>query len=189
MHEAGAGVLNLFEQVRIDAKLQDRRRPGVPGELGIVDLVGPVAEMAGRRYLAQEIRLPGPSVVREGCLIDDVHASTHLGDGCLNVTSPGVDDGEALVPQPAEIGFLELHAFLPQVFEHRAVSDGRFGRPSGCTQIEDGKMSAPEKVAEVGWGQAEALGCLVHGLYLVWQYDQAAASITVSKCLARDLAT
>ena len=166
VHEAGAGVLNLFEQVRIDAKLQDRRRPGIPGELGVVDLVGPVAEMAALRHLAQEIRATGPSVVREGSLVDDVHAGTHLGDGCLNVPSRGIDHGKALVPQPAAIGFLVLHALLLQVFEHRAVSERGFGRPSGGAQIENGKVSAPEEIAQVGGGHEKALGCLLHGVVL-----------------------
>ena len=62
--------------------------------------------------------------------------------------------------------FLVLHALLLQVFEHRAVSERGFGRPSGGTQIENRKVSAPEEIAQVGGGHEKALGCLLHGVVL-----------------------
>ena len=164
VHVGGSDALDFLEQMRIDAKLQDRRRTGIAGEFRVVDLVGPVAETAGRRYLQQEVPAPRPFVVRKGCLVNDVHASAHLGDGRPNVAPRSVYDGAALAPQPVEIGLLVLHAPLAQVFEHRAVSEWRPGRPPGGCQIENGKVSARQEVAEVGRGQAEAVGCLVHGL-------------------------
>ena len=123
VHVGGSDALDFLEQMRIDAKLQDRRRTGIAGEFRVVDLVGPVAETAGRRYLQQEVPAPRPFVVRKGCLVNDVHASAHLGDGRPNVAPRSVYDGAALAPQPVEIGLLVLHALLAQVFEHRTVSE------------------------------------------------------------------
>ena len=79
----GRDPLEPLEQVRVDAHLEDRATLDRAGQLGIRDVIAPVAEHRARavRALEQEVRVAPPATVEEGRLEDDVGAGTHRIEG------------------------------------------------------------------------------------------------------------
>jgi hypothetical protein len=77
---AGCGrcALQGLEPFGIDAHLHQGADLEVAGELGVGDVVGPVAEPAGALVVAdQEVGMAAPPAIEERGLVDDVGAALH----------------------------------------------------------------------------------------------------------------
>ena len=74
-------VLNLRDELGVEAKLQDRAAARLAGELGVVDLVGEGAEVAWGIDAAKNVGAPQPTSVVKGGLDDDFGAGAHCFDG------------------------------------------------------------------------------------------------------------
>ncbi len=111
----GLDPLELLEQGRVDAHLEDRAALDRTGELGVGDVVAPDTEDGARaiRSLEQEVGVAAPATVEEGRLEDDVGAVAHRLEG-LRLRRPQLvrraqdvlgelDDARALGPQRGEV--------------------------------------------------------------------------------------
>ena len=110
--------------------------------------------------------MPGPPLLRKSRLVQDVDAGTHVGERLGRAAVRAVGDGEALVPQPLQIRLLVCDAPFLEFLEEGPVAQGRLGSPVDSVQVERGKVSAPQEVAEVRRGQHESVGSLSHPLFL-----------------------
>ena len=72
-----AHLLDAFEQVHINGELQDGPTAGFTCELGVVRLVRPVAEGAGRRHALEDVGVAEPGGAVERSLDDDVCSAAH----------------------------------------------------------------------------------------------------------------
>ena len=77
VHSGGRPPLQFAQQLGIHAELENCRRLGVPGQLGIPDLVAPGAEMAWLFNPPQEIGEAQLPSFEEHRLIDDVGSIMH----------------------------------------------------------------------------------------------------------------
>ena len=77
MHPLGLAPLDARELLHVRADLEQRRGLDVAGELGVHDLVAPLAEVAGTLDPDQEVRAAEPAAVEERGLVDDVVAASH----------------------------------------------------------------------------------------------------------------
>src|SRR5207253_3553696 len=76
----GRDALYGGELLGVDATLQDGRRLGFAGELGVGHLVAIRAERARPVDSHQEVWMAAPPAVEEGALVDDAGAVPHGGD-------------------------------------------------------------------------------------------------------------
>lgn len=79
--------------------MQNSGGPGVPGELGVPDLVAPVAEITGVFDAAQEVCEAQPASIKQHGLVDDIRAGLHR----LERFFPSL--GEAFVGRKAVVKF------------------------------------------------------------------------------------
>src|SRR5206468_752094 len=75
--------LDSFEQVRVEADLEDRASFGLTGQLRVPDLVGPGSKAAFALHAEQHIRSTQPAPVDERRLHDRVGALAHGGERAL----------------------------------------------------------------------------------------------------------
>ena len=95
-HEAlGGNALQLRQPSGIHRHLEQGRDLEPARELGVRDVVGPRAEVAGSLGAQQEVGVADPRPVVEGGLVDDVDALAHRGErrrlGRLAVMAEPVD--------------------------------------------------------------------------------------------------
>ena len=146
-------ALQHRQPLGVGGHLQQRGDLELPGELGVGDLVRPVAEDRRRLDAQQEVGLPAPGAVEEGPLVDDVDAAAHR----LDRLRPPRD----VVPRrrrPSSISATDLPA---------ASSDARYffscSRPrsktncSSSRRLDAGAAHSPAATPEVEPGQVPAL--------------------------------
>lgn len=95
--------LNLIDQLRVGAELDNEVRLHGSGVLRVERLIGPVPELRGLVYPCQEVGIAHPWTVEEGSLVDHRGARTHRrGSRCHGCPEPllaGVGlDADQLVP-------------------------------------------------------------------------------------------
>ena len=75
--------LKAFKQARVDAHLEDRAGLYRASQLGVRDVVAPIAQHRARaiRTLEQEVGMAAPATIEEGRLEDDVGTATHRLEG------------------------------------------------------------------------------------------------------------
>jgi hypothetical protein len=75
----------------IGGHLEQRRHLEPAGQLGVGDVIRPVAEITGPMGAQQEICLTSPLPVIERPLVDHVHPGTHRGESLLLSLDPAHD--------------------------------------------------------------------------------------------------
>ena len=146
-------LLNRANQLGVEAKLQDRSRPGLTGQLGIQHFIGPLAQHARPRHPEQSVRPPIPGAVRERRLDDHVGAVPHCRDGGLDAGAPvrpcAGYYSQSVPAGMLEILFLVLEPTLLQDLQRR-VAPARRAQFVLCRRhVEHGQVAAAQMISEV----------------------------------------
>ena len=162
-HEALFGA----EQVDVGADLEHRPGLHVARQLGVRHLVvvrTPGARPLGIVHPKQEVRVPAPTAVEEGRLVDDVRTGGHglarfLGRGPQlralvldRAIARDLDDGPALRPQLGQVALLVLLAPPPEDVQLRVVDMWSPHQPGQRRAFEGGEVLAFEVSDQIGGG-------------------------------------
>src|SRR3954467_1486412 len=156
VHPDGAAALDALDLSVVEEQLEDVGGLGRATELGVVNLVGPVAEVGLLVDADDEVGVADPAVVEERGLVDDLAALAHggLGRGGALVATRVLrdrDDVAALGAQRLEEGLLVAAATLEQQLGiGLPVVLARDLAPLG-EQVEVRTVLAAEEVVEPAW--------------------------------------
>ena len=157
---SGATPWSCSRRSAYDAHLEERGRLDPPGELGVGDLVAPVAEVARPLDPEEEVRVAAPPAVEEGRLEDHVATGAHRGERLLlrrpelgrrlRVASLDLVNGSALGAERGEVRGLVLEAApLDEVqLSGRCGSAARSARPR-AVELKGHEVVAGEVADEV----------------------------------------
>ncbi len=166
MHVLGQDALNIGDQVRIKAELQDGAGPGLAGKLCIQHLIRPGSKLARPLDAGKEIGSAMPAPALEGRLIDDLGAVAHCRDCKLEpraiLVRAELCYAAALSAKMIEIGLFERQ---PPLLEHcqRGIAPlGRLAIARCNRQIQLGEVMTAEMIGEVARGQFEPVKLHAH---------------------------
>jgi len=163
----GSSTLQLLEQMRVDAQLQDRACARLRRELGVGHFIRPRPELAGLAGLQNKIGAAIPALVAERRLIDDVGTVAHRRERCVDAflawRRADLDDAELLRAQVLEIRRLVLAPALGEQLDDRVVAVRPAGAAFGHGEIELTQMRAAQMIREVGRGEPQEFGDEAHG--------------------------
>jgi len=185
VHVLGEHALHLAEQLAVETELEDRARPGLARELGVERLVGPVAERARARDLAQHVGAPDPAPARERRLGDHLGAGEHRLERALEPAGARLvvetGDGHALPLEVRKVGALVLEAALGQHVGFGPVVVGRLPPPLDHPALERGEVPAREVVGQVGGRQTQLPGVELHAVFRAPGRTLCSASSSMSR--------
>ena len=153
VHQLGRQSLDVGDDLRVQAELEDRPTAGFPSQLCVHDLVGVGPEPARTIHASQNIGASKPAPILEGWLHDHVMPGPHRGDGRLEAVvrrvRAHIKDAEPVPTQGVQVLSLVFEAALLQHFEQRVVPDRRDDLSPGGPLVQPRQMLAAEVVGQV----------------------------------------
>ena len=156
----GEDALHGTDQVCVEGELEDRAALGMPGQLGIDDLIRPGPEVAGGLHAAEDVRPAAPPAVGKGALHDDLLTNPHRLEGRTN--GRGVQthtryarDGQARAFHVIDVGLLMREPPLAQQLQSGVPTTGRRPRSVRRRKIQFGEMKACEMVDQVAGAELD----------------------------------
>ena len=146
------------EELAVEAELEDEVGLGAAGELGVGDLVAPVAEVGGALDPEEEVGVAAQAVREEGRLVDHLGAGAHRLLGLAAAASRAAREPlsgavRGLTPDDVRRQGEEIAAANVELAPFRVL------RGIECDILADGRLDLPDDVlAELDWVQASVHG-------------------------------
>ena len=161
-------ALHSRHQVGVERQLENSAALGFAGQLGVCDLVRPIAELAGRIHAHQDVSPAAPASIGQRALHDDVAPVAHGLDGSRHsrvVRAYAVHRRHlaACSFQVLDVGSFVRQPALYQLFQRRVVARRRGTHSEHHVVVELRKASASQVVHEVAGAQLQGVVGGVHG--------------------------
>jgi hypothetical protein len=162
----GAHSLRRRQHLRVQPELEDRPGLRLARELGVGDLVGPVAERARSGNALKNVGISEPGAISQCALDYDIRAVAHRLERrrhpSIRIAGiPQLDDGPPLGSELVHVPRLVVESSLPEHPQQGVVvARRRRVRAERGTHVEGGAMTAGEEAGEVG-GREDELGVLL----------------------------